>query len=145
MANEKLHNLEVVDMMKARADKLMLSEAGMIHFKNVKRFSLATSPLSGNFPATIPLKFDRLEEMSFGEWVIITETFIRFTKEQHKLGILTILRGFNGLNLQKWISIIESLPQLGVIRTCWFTELEVDGIAGVMTRKTNLKKIIFDF
>lgn len=47
-----------------------------------------------------------------------------------------------GLSLQQWMSIIEDAPQLEVIKTHSYPQLEDDGIAKLMATKTNLKKIV---
>lgn len=45
------------------------------------------------------------------------------------------------MNVEYWMSIIDELSKLEVIKTKWNTGQGRDSIAGVMTTKTNLKII----
>lgn len=46
------------------------------------------------------------------------------------------------LNFQQWISIIGNIPKLEVIETSWSYGEPNDGIAELMSTKTNLKMIV---
>lgn len=48
------------------------------------------------------------------------------------------------MSFLNWMSIIQNVPQLEVIKTNWkHSRMNDDGITGVMIAETNLRKVIF--
>lgn len=141
MANEKLNNLEEIELFNMDDNIFDTSNGGTIQFKNVKRFNI-TLFWEHNAPAFIPFEFHQLEDLKIESMAMLpfSNNWIEFIKRQQKLNILTVMNMRS--NSQQWISIIEKASELKVIKTNWYPEHGNDGVAGVMTRKTKLEKVI---
>lgn len=147
-ANEKLNNLESIELVCSNrwpniSSSTFNGEA--IRFKNVERLLISLGEHNRDERHFIPLEFDQLEEFEF-VWpsrYLFANEWVEFIKRQQKLKSITILCKWTGLNLQQWKSIIETLPQLEVINTQWYSYQGSDGIAGVMAMETKVKKFIF--
>lgn len=144
MVNEKLTNLETIELTIGHIDMSGVSHSKTVCFKRVKRLDIDAFNKHEEFlPEYIPLEFDQLEEMNIKARNAIKGIWIKFIKKQYKLRILSILWKDNPMSLQDWTSIIGSVPQLEVIKTHWKSWKNGDyGITGIMRAETNLKKVI---
>lgn len=70
------------------------------------------------------------------------EKLIEFIGKQNNLKKLSLTFEYHPTELSQWMLIIRSLPELEVIETKWDSEHRINSIAGIMTTKTNLKKIV---
>lgn len=144
VASKKLKNLESIEL--TTFCEYATDNDETFRFENVKKFYI-TSRMN-ELPNHPPFDSDQLEEMKIETRSnTINEKWIELIKKQQKLKILSILRrNTSKRNLLNWIPIVESLPELEVIKSniemSYGNHQNANEIVRLMRAKTNLKKII---
>lgn len=142
VANDKLHNLEAIEVSFVRNYIYNVNDSSTIHFKNVKRLYVRTYAHAQHIDNVIPLELDQLEELILGASVPMSGKWMEFVIKQRQLKMLSLLGREDRINYLDWMLIIRNVPQLEMIRTRCSIQRNSNEIVQLMTTQTNIKKIV---
>lgn len=92
-----------------------------VHFKMVKKFTLSSSFIHGEFLVNMPFVFEKLHELmltGFNEFKGQMLAFIKQNSKVSKLSLMSRLEDWDDLEYEDLESIIQSMPKLNDLEFC---------------------------